>query len=555
MAMKVKSTLNHFAHAHRPVLIYALVTLLVLLPLLPSGFILTMDMIFVPELQLPEAIGSSYPLRALLAILDKVLPADVIQKLLLFGIMMLMGTGAHRLTDSLANPKEKAAAYLTGALYMINPYTYSRFMAGQYSVLFGYALLPFFVRALLDFLKKPGRGTTSMLALWVVLISIVSIHTLGLVAIMTLLGLCLSVWRQRRDKTYIRQLATHVLISMVLILTACAYWLVPLVAGNGQAAEAIGRYGSGDIHAFQTVGGNAIGQAGNVIRLQGFWAEARGLYVLPQERLPSWGLTVLILWILVIVGGVSFWRRGHKAEVALLGIGAITSVALSIGTASRWLSEHLPFFSGYREPHKFVGLVALAYAVCAGPGAITVWRRLGNRFGETVASAMAGLSMALPLALTPTMFWGFNGQLAPRQYPTDWFVVNEQLNQDAADFSTLFLPWHQYMPFRFTDMTIIANPAEKFFDKPVLISDDPEFEGASPATSDPDIRRIGRLLDEQTYPAGMARQLTGLNIKYVILAKESDYDNYNYLDTGPGLRLMYEGDTLKLYRNTTWEKK
>ena len=42
-----------------------------------------------------------------------------------------------------------------GIFYMINPFTYDRLMAGQYNVLFGYALLPWFAGALLKFLREP----------------------------------------------------------------------------------------------------------------------------------------------------------------------------------------------------------------------------------------------------------------------------------------------------------------------------------------------------------------------------------------------------------------
>ena len=69
----------------RPILVYVFLALAVMLPLLLPGFILTLDMSFTPELRMPEHMSSSYLFHTALHYLNFVLPADVIQKLLLQG--------------------------------------------------------------------------------------------------------------------------------------------------------------------------------------------------------------------------------------------------------------------------------------------------------------------------------------------------------------------------------------------------------------------------------------------------------------------------------------
>jgi len=142
--------------------VYAVVALLILLPLLGRGYILTLDMVFTPHIRWPVGGTNSYPFWVLLHYLNQLLPSDVIQKLLLFTIFLLAGVGMHRLVRNIdVRCKQTAGQYTLGAfvagtLYMVNPFTYERLMAGQYAVLFGYALLPWLARALLIFLERPA---------------------------------------------------------------------------------------------------------------------------------------------------------------------------------------------------------------------------------------------------------------------------------------------------------------------------------------------------------------------------------------------------------------
>jgi hypothetical protein len=539
--------------AYKPFLIYSALSLTVLLPMLLPGHILTLDMEFGREIQPPGEVTASYLFKSLLHVLSIVIPAEIIEKVLLFTILVTSGVGMHKFARSI-DSAETLSFYISGALYMINPFTYSRFMAGQYSVLLGYALLPFFVRALLGFLARPAPGSMSWMTLWVVLISIVSIHSLGLVMLVSLIAVVLSLWRYRHQRNHLFSLLKYGLIAGVVFFAASSYWLVPTLTGNGKTLETISTFTQGDQQAFATVGENSFRKVANVIRLQGFWAEARDLYLLPQERLVGWGVVVLGVWALVITGAIVLWKKGERFLVVLLGLSSLIACFLAVGTVNEWLARHMPFFAGYREPHKFVGLIALAYTLCTGKGVTVTIQWLQKHFGETTASTAIGVLIILPIALTPTMFWGFNGQLTPRQYPADWFMINERLNQDPSRGKILFLPWHQYMYFDFAER-IIANPADQFFDKPVLVSNNPEFKGSASGNSNPLVQR----LDREVLPQANARQDLGaltapLGIQYIILAKEVDADNYAYLDRQKDLRLVSESATLKLYRNEAYRE-
>src|SRR6185369_15302574 len=161
----------------KPLAVYAGVALLLLLPLLGSGYILTLDMVFTPRVPMPQTVTSSYLFHVLLHALTFVLPSQVIEKGLLVSIVLLAGVGMHRLLRQIMLPigGSGLAAYVGGLFYIINPYTYSRFMAGQYSVLLGYALVPFFFAALLRLLANLSVRRAIVVVCWAVVVSIVSI--------------------------------------------------------------------------------------------------------------------------------------------------------------------------------------------------------------------------------------------------------------------------------------------------------------------------------------------------------------------------------------------
>jgi len=535
---------------------YGVLALVVLGPLLKPGFILTLDMVFTPRLRMPTDSSNGYLFHALMHGLNSVLPSDVIQKLLLFAILLLAGVGMHQLVQHLnradASLRTNIGAYIAGVFYVVNPFTYDRFMAGQYEVLLGYALLPWFVRLLLRFLAGPGWATALWLAGCALVISVVSVHSIGMMAVLAATALGVALWR-RRDIRWRARVWKFGLIVIGVFLVASGYWLVPLLLGKGAVATQVAGMSGADQSAFATVGGNVAGKIGNIVRLQGFWVEARGMYDLPQAHVPAWGLIGLMVWALVITGGVSWWRARQRLTVAVFGVSALMGGLLAIGILGGWPAAYVPLLAGYREPEKFVALIALAYAVFAARGVSAASAYCQEQGGRLFAVGAAVLLLALPFVWTPTMLYGFNGQLKPVHYPADWSAVNAKLTHDSGSFQTLFLPWHLYMRFGFAERTI-ANPAPLFFDKPVIVSDDPEFMGAALSKPSPAKRTLARLLPNAERTDDLGKQLAALHIKYLIVAHEDDYRRYDYLAGRSDMHLVTKGATLDLYRNEAYRE-
>lgn len=236
------------------------------------------------------------------------------------------------------------------------------------------------------------------------------------------------------------------------------------------------------------------------------------------------------------------------------------AVVLAAGTSggifapiNEWLVANVPFFAGYREPQKFVAIVVLVYAVFGALGVeqIIQWlrgRKLANWYINTIAASL----LIIPIATAPLMLWGFGGQLKTSEYPREWYAMNTYLEETVPqDTNILALPWHLYMRFDFAGR-IIANPMDKFFAPELVISNDPEFDGAKAyASTDTQTKLDSAILGEAPNRTDLGKRLADLDIEYVLLAKEFDYEKYDYLDKQTDLELVKEDASLKLYKVKT----
>lgn len=527
---------------------YGGLVLLIMLPLLLPGFILTLDMVFVPNMPFPDGLGNTWVLEFSLWLINLIIPADLIQKVVLLTILILSGAGMHRLVLSTATGEQeylKWGAYFAGIFYMINPFTYSRFMAGQWLVLLGYALLPFFVHSLINLMMKPSKSSAVRTAFWATAIAFVSIHTAGMLMIVMLVALGIMAWKYW-GSSRLKKLLKWSTVSVVIALAINSFWLLPTMIGQTEIAKSVDTFDSSHHQAFATDSSGPFGTIGNVIRLQGFWVEPRGFYVLPQDQMPLWGLISISAWVLVGVGMVTAWRK-QRFMALFFGIIGLIAILLAATPLSSWLG---PILNGYREPHKFVALLALSYAYFGALGTVGVGLWATKRWGELGTNISLAVILIIPFLFTSVMLWGFGGQLKPRHYPEGWNQVNQQLEQADTTGRGLFLPWHQYMSFGFSER-IIANPAEKFFSPPLIISDDPELEGISPAYPDDEKRQIEQALGN---PEALSRTLNELGIQFILLAKEGDYQDYDYLNATPGLKLVTETDSLIYYQNEAYRE-
>jgi hypothetical protein len=173
-----------------------------------------------------------------------------------------------------------------------------------------------------------------------------------------------------------------------------------------------------------------------------------------------------------------------------------------------------------------------------------IWRALR----ETGLAVTAGVALALPLYYGNGLLFGMHTQIQPSQYPAGWYAADRVMSADGGRGRALFLPWHQYLRLSFVRNvnSVISSPAPAFFSIPTFASADAEVPGiAAPDTADQ--RTIQALINAGS-TGDWARGLASRDIKFVVVAKELDWQNYGYLDRQGGLKKVGDYGSVVLYR-------
>jgi len=377
----------------------------------------------------------------------------------------------------------------------------------------------------------------------------VSIHAIGFVALVAVVFFAI----QGRENLISR--TKWSLVAAGLWLAANALWLIPLLTGNSKTAVDIGGFGEGSLQAFATIPSPA-GVPLSTLLLSGFWADAQDRYILlPDAGGFLWWLFAALIAIVILIGIVTAVRSRDKLGYSLLIIGFI-SWWLAMGIApggvsgsewtTRWLIEHLPFYGGYREPQKWLMLLALAYAYFAAVGAS--W--LVGRLKPTQISwrpRLIGALAILPILWTPLLLWGAAGQLQSSQYPDDWYTVRDILDAKAGDSPVVVLPWHMYMHFDFVGR-VVANPSRHFFSSSMITGDNPELVGLVPESATPIHALINNtiIIDPETR-TNAGTLLAAKKVRYIVLYKDGDWKDYGWLNKQTRVRKVFDGPTIRLY--------
>jgi hypothetical protein len=535
---------------------YALVAFLISVPLLRPGYILTLDMVFTPKLAAPGSLSSSYIWQELLHLLNFVLPSQIIEKLIIFTILSLCGLGMHRLI----RVKSSWPKYFAGIFYMINPFTYERWMAGQYLVVAGYALLPFLIASILSLCMKPELRKVIPIVLWYSAIATVSPQNLVLGS---LLGafiltayLLVNPSKEAHYRRYVLQ-ATAVIVGGALLLNS--YWLIGIVDGHSPISQTIGAISSVDFKAFATASNPRVGLFFNVLSMYGFWLERYRRYAMPNHDLVIWFGGFAVIAALSIAGVMSQFKK-HIPLAYCLALTTIIGFVLALGIYAPitgsvvfWIINNIPLMRGFREPEKCTALLVIGYVYFASYGLDWLLVRLRS-WSAAKLEFVSGCALALPLLYTSTMLFGFANQLKPVNYPTAWYSFNGQLQKHPPTGSVLFLPWHEYMSYDFSPR-IIGNPAPGFFTNAKIISGtNAQFGGVN----DPHPTTTSHFIEGQvlahTSQDDLGKSLAKINVQYVLVAHGYDYNNYGWVQHQTDVKLLSNQPGLEVFVNEAYHR-
>lgn len=489
---------------------FALLAIVVLGPLLRPGYLFTLDMVFGPSMSFhppPESIQNFAPAGRLLDGLHAFVPAPVLQKSILLGLLTLVGFCAFR---ALPLPPNPLARYVAALFFLANPFVYARFLAGQWTVLAAYAVLPLLLSFALRAAQAPSARRAFLLAagLWAAGVFSLSLLAASLLFLGIGTAIIVGIAAARGQWARAVRVGACAALTLVLLTGASAYWLVPALRGAPPVETA---FPLAHARAFAPRAAHGLPLSLTVLSLGGFWAEAHPWgeqFLWPQQTAAFWAGFGALLGLALLGGArmcVSPRTRGLAVLclvlflVALLfALGLADSPALSLNT---WLFTRFPFWSGFRDSQKFLAFDALSLSVFVGFGTATCvgWLRVrAGRFGARVRAFLL-----LPPVLGGLFLWGgAHGQLRALRYPESWERASRILAADVSGARVLFLPWHGYLSFPFTGDLLVANPARAFFGSSVVASRSLELGDVYDQEADQVYQEIDRAV-QQAGPANV----------------------------------------------------
>ena len=493
--------------------------LLALGPALASGFVLSYDMVFVPDPPVGYAdLGySGGPPRAVpsdlvVALAAKVIPAGLVQKLILLAIFVLACAGAAALLAA-AWQRVRGAPPLPGLLaagicYAWNPFVAERLIMGQWAMLLGYAGLPWVLRELAGGSRgvvppgqadmaggsrgvvppgqadmaggsrgvvppgqaagesrgvRPWRLAAAMLPAAVGGFAAMSVTAIAAVPVALCAG---ASWPER---------ARRLAITAGVIAVASLPWLIPSLVNPVHASPA-------GVAAFAARADTPFGSLGSLLMLGGIW----NAQVVPA----GYGGPVSACWLAVVVlaaaGYVAVARpRRICAGAGFAGVLGICVASLGLTASTRTgLRDAIAFWPGFallRDGQQFVAPLALTLALGLGAGVaalISAARAPGTsrlvKAGESAtgpAITIGVIALVAPVLLLPGLAWGAAGRLQAAQYPADWLRARQLIEADRSGGAVLLLPWAQYRRYPWNHGEAVFDPWPRLIGRPMIWND------------------------------------------------------------------------------------
>ena len=507
-----------------PVVWAVLLPLVLLGPVLGRGFVLSYDMVFVPDLGLRSdfwglgtGLPRAVPSDAVVALVDEVLPGEWLQKLVLYGALLLAGLGVLRLVGS-GLPGRLVAV----SVAVWNPFVVERLWIGHWTVLLGYAAVPWLVAAGRR-ARQDGRVPAGAL------LPLVLGSLSASAGVVSALALLVPAWPRS---------TARVKVGLVLVVAlAEGPWVVAGVLNSAAAS-------TGGSAAFALRSDGSLPAPFAALGLGGIW----NAETVPGSRESAWAVvSLLILAGLAGLGARRWWRRTGVAEAApltvLWGLGYLLALTTwAAPWAVTWLGDHVPGGGLFRDGTRALGLCVPLLVCLVAEGVDVVADRIP--WGKArIAVAAAGA--VFPVLLMLDAAWGIGGELQPVQYPPEYAAARAELAGAGDRGDLLVLPFSSYRAPAWNGSRKVLDPLGRFLTPNYLASDDLSVSGVVIAGEDSRSDSVRRALADPD-PAARAAALTRLGVAWV--AREKDAPGYGvppYDAPMPGV-VLHDGPRLQV---------
>lgn len=566
--------------------------LVVVGPLLGSGYLLLRDAVSTPRSYLTDAalgVGDAAPRAvpqdALVATVSAVLDGGVVVKAILVGALWLAGWGAAVLARELMRASV-GPQLVASTVAVWNPYVGERLSQGHWSLLTGYAALPW-IALLANRLRGGGSKDTAAsdrshrLRTWVLLAGVMA--AAGLTPTGSLLaGLTALPLVGRRN----------LLATVGLWVATAAPWLMAtaLSGAGGDPSDPAG------VAAFAARAEPGLGTLGSLAGLGGIWNST----AVPGSRTTFFAVMGTLILLAVVATGVrrvaaegtpsdthqvaaevAAESRGARQEAVeptaesrhtrriLLTLAVIAIVLPALGatgwglTTGEFLVSHIPGVGLLRDTQKYVALAMPAFALCAAAGTRFVAEKISGTAVPSLppnaaapstptdavvplprqdrAPYIAAVFIALLIAALPDLAWGVGGELRPVHYPAAWDRVAALVD---APGDVAVLPGGMFRKFRYSGSAPVLDPAPRMLPRDVLQTGELPVHGATVNGEGARAREVEQILLRGGSPADLAR----LGLGWVLLEGGTPGPLGDSKTTLAQLHPAYTDASLQLYR-------
>ncbi len=518
-------------------------------PGLRRGFLLSYDMVFVPRQPFTAALAGlaggpprAVPSDAVVAVASRVLPADLVQKLLLLSIFVLACSGAAALLAR----EPWFARLAAGACYAWNPFVAERLIIGQWALLLGYAGLPWALRTVTTRPVASWRGAGR---LGVALLPAIA----GGFAAMTVTALVVlpaailarpgAPGTTSRPPTSLppppaattassgppsgplagppagasrqpgRRRAADGLAALGVLAVGSLPWLIPSLMRPVYAGPA-------GVAAFAARADTPFGSPGSLVMLGGIW----NAQAVPAGYGGWWSVMWLAFVLAAAAGYVAFAVRQHRWPG--LGIAAMAGLILAgLGVTApgrdllRALGSFWPGFAVLRDGQQFAAPLALAARprvarprAARADSAAPSDSRPGTVAGRPELAIAVALILA-PVLLLPGLAWGAAGRLHPVWYPPSWLNAARLIDGSHSAGKVLLLPWAAYRRPAWNGGRALLDPWPRLLSRPVIWNDGPQVGEVRMRPDDPAAGRLGAVI---AAPGPLTPALMAAGVRFVI---------------------------------------
>ncbi|WP_431842507.1 hypothetical protein [Calidifontibacter indicus] len=492
--------------AHAITVVVAVVSTVVLLgSALAPGLVQRYDLGWSPDPRFtPTVLGwfapapRVVPSDAFTVMLGHVLGAGGAQKVVLFAVLFLPALGCAALLRELRPTVGVPAVCLTVLAAQWNPFVAERFALGQWTVLLGYAAVPWALRAAVRARRGGGARSVFVVCGWCAIGGSNSL-IMVLAAMIPVLLWPRPAWR------------AVVAGAVGTVVLGAAWWLPSVFAKPISSAEGA--------RAFAARSDSPLGVFGSLLGGGGIWNQA----VLPPERSSLVLALLAAAFLLAGIAAVPFvlrpgWGSATPDRVpdALLASAVVALLVAfapaipGVGAIWEFVVTTAPGGGLLRDSQKLLA----AWVVVAAVGLGVLLERLHQV--RSVRRPVAAL-LVLPVLLIPSAAWGQQGAIRTSQVPDDVRAAATLLS-DAPAGAVGVLPWSQYRRYSWNDGRVSLAVLARMVDQPVIFNDALPLRDQVIPGEDPTAAQVSRAIAAGSTPQDALR---AAGVRYIAVEHRS----------------------------------